>query len=463
MPQQPQQRPGISQISHLFLSGVRQKHGQPAPVRTPPPRTDPSVDLTPEEFAHVFGQAEQPHAPIGPVQAVLACHLGPAQLAKVQEYAAHVCPVGQRLGLIVVDASELRVSVFEHNPHPSATAEPYQETDVLDAHKMNQALEELAWDVDSWLVHLPTPRAPEARSLLRALDQWTVLTSCDQEGLVACYRTLKGLADLDGGKPGSGPYRPRLCLAAVNAAGASAESAYQRLAGVCRQFLNWPVQSLPPVMPASDVVEHVVFWYRALRDKAQLAAAPQWQLVANFLARTKSPPQPQVVQQTIHQLHQPPEELEPPSAPSQADEAYLPEVFELPESADESSIIQAFLHSRSDLVPCPVAAPACPQATLAVDRDRRLVMLAVTHPGLQELDKICRAYQWLVETRSLLTMALPQLTIDAHQIPRLLLLIDHLDASAQALQPILHGASVTVHVYRRLRWGKKTGLLLEAA
>ena len=42
-------------------------------------------------------------------------------------------------------------------------------------------------------------RAPEARSLLRDVSHWTLLTTCDHDGVVSCYRTLKGLSDLHRG------------------------------------------------------------------------------------------------------------------------------------------------------------------------------------------------------------------------------------------------------------------------
>src|SRR5687767_8013917 len=57
----------LREISHLFLSSIRDKAGNGAarPQRTPPgqpgdqqqgkPRPDVSLDLTPEEFAQVFG------------------------------------------------------------------------------------------------------------------------------------------------------------------------------------------------------------------------------------------------------------------------------------------------------------------------------------------------------------------------------------------------------------------------
>src|SRR5262245_44536665 len=171
MPDQPNQPRNLSEISHLFLSGLREKQsgGTVRPIRTPPKqRTDLTVDLSPEEFASVFGdKTDEPSGPpIGPIQAVLASHLGAQQLARVQQYAAHVCPQGKRVGLICVDASEFRLSIFEHNPHPHA-APAGAESDVLEPRKMTQTLEELAWDVDAWLVLLPTPRAPEARALLR--------------------------------------------------------------------------------------------------------------------------------------------------------------------------------------------------------------------------------------------------------------------------------------------------------
>src|SRR5688572_3256458 len=56
----------LSEISHLFLSSIRERQtdGAAKPRRTPPagpkppgakPRAEASVDLTPEEFANVYG------------------------------------------------------------------------------------------------------------------------------------------------------------------------------------------------------------------------------------------------------------------------------------------------------------------------------------------------------------------------------------------------------------------------
>jgi hypothetical protein len=105
----------------------------------------------------------------------------------------------------------------------------------------------------------------------------------------------------------------------------------------------------------------------------------------------------------------------------------------------------------------------CPSARLAVTRDRGLVILAVARKGLTELRSIAQAYRWLVENRALIGMAVPQLSIDGLRHPRLRLLVDHADLTAEALAPMLESATVSVQAYRKLRWGGKTGLLLEAA
>jgi hypothetical protein len=121
------------------------------------------------------------------------------------------------------------------------------------------------------------------------------------------------------------------------------------------------------------------------------------------------------------------------------------------------------LRGGHEMIECPIKPPMCPDASLAVSRDHRLVLLAVARQGLSDLQQIGRAYQWLIENRALIGMAVPQFAIDAHQLPGLHLLVDHADMSATILQPLLQTASVTVHAYRKLRWGGKTGLLLEAA
>jgi hypothetical protein len=141
-------------------------------------------------------------------------------------------------------------------------------------------------------------------------------------------------------------------------------------------------------------------------------------------------------------------------------------VLDLP-SADASAeqIVNAVLRQDggSAMLECPVRPPMCAEARLAVSRDRGVVLLAVAKRGLAELNAIGQAYRWLVENRSLIGMAVPQLAIDANQIPRLRLLVDQCDAGADVLQPMLTGDHVAVQSYRRVKWGGKAGLLLEAA
>ena len=105
----------------------------------------------------------------------------------------------------------------------------------------------------------------------------------------------------------------------------------------------------------------------------------------------------------------------------------------------------------------------CPQAVLAVGRDQRLILLAVAGRGLSQFRNIGLSLHWMAENGELIRMALPQLAIDASATPTVRLLVDHDDLWADALQPMLQSETVTVQSYRRLKWGPKTGLLLEAA
>jgi hypothetical protein len=98
-----------------------------------------------------------------------------------------------------------------------------------------------------------------------------------------------------------------------------------------------------------------------------------------------------------------------------------------------------------------------------VGRDHRLVLVAAAGRGLSQLRGIGLAVRWMNENRDLIRMALPQLAIDAHLLPCVRLLVDQADLSAEQLAPLLHSQTVTVQAYRKVRWGQKRGLLLDAA
>src|SRR5207248_10569561 len=113
-PHQPDRN--LSEISHLFLSSIRDKScngSAPRPVRTPPPKNPPAhtIDLTPEEFANVFGgddrkPQDRGRAPVTQVTAMIGSHLNGRQFDRVKEYARHLAAGGTRVGLIEIDASE---------------------------------------------------------------------------------------------------------------------------------------------------------------------------------------------------------------------------------------------------------------------------------------------------------------------------------------------------------------------
>ena len=119
--------------------------------------------------------------------------------------------------------------------------------------------------------------------------------------------------------------------------------------------------------------------------------------------------------------------------------------------------------NNGNYVECPVRAPMCSEVRVAVSRDRGIVLFAVAREGLGDLRSIGHAFRWVSENRTLLGMALPQFAIDTNQSPRLRLLVDQSDMAADLLQPVLQSEYVTVQSYRKLRWGGRTGLLLDAA
>jgi hypothetical protein len=519
----------LSEISHLFLSSIRDKqtNGQARPVRKGPgqakspeaeaarpqaaPRTDQSIDLTPEEFAQVYGRGDgsdaaeaapaEPEAPaIAPVCAVVASHLNGKQFDRVKEYARHLAGQVGRVGLIELDASEFRLMCFEPGATPAdladAAAASAQQPECYDPRQIAEAIEELGCDVRRWVVLLTTPRVPEARALLRLIDHWVLLTTCDHDGVVAGYRSLKGLIEPS--------HRPRVTLALLDPpAEPEMVAVYRKLSGVCQQFLGLRLDAEPAVRRSFRIAEHLVLLCRPTRDKAQMANPPQWGIVGEFLERAKGAPvaREDVVVETIERadeqgvevVEDDAHDVGAPEAPVQTAEtmtapvvapapvaAPVPlapapiapapaggyqEVLDLPDQTGTAeAVLSAVLRqNQGAFVECPVRAPMCSEARLAVSRDRGIVLFAVAREGLGELRSIGQAYKWVRENRALLGMALPQFAIDTNQSPRLRLLVDQSDLSADALQPVLQSEHVTVQSYRKLRWGDRTGLLLEAA
>src|SRR6267378_240479 len=104
MPETRKQDRSLSEISHLFLSAVREKQtaGAPRPRRRPPAsaKPDATIDLTPDEFARAFDQdilqapsQENPaniEARAGRACAIVASHLGERAVERAKEYAAHL-------------------------------------------------------------------------------------------------------------------------------------------------------------------------------------------------------------------------------------------------------------------------------------------------------------------------------------------------------------------------------------
>ncbi|HEV7300749.1 MAG TPA: hypothetical protein VGN72_15390 [Tepidisphaeraceae bacterium] len=524
MSDQPNPHQNLSEIGHLFLSSVRDRQtgGAPRPTRVPPggKKLDVSIDLTPEEFAQMCGAPAD--APIRhvPVTAVLANHLGSSQFDRVKEYARHLASRVGRVGLIELDAAELRLSSFElatEGDEASTSTDPVaipvlgQECDLS---HVADAMNELHEDVVQWLVLLPNPRSPEARQILGQIGQWLLLSTCDHDGVVACYRTLKGLTEF---RPAatmdaeSKANAPCLSLATIGDDDEESDRVFAKLASVCQQFLKWPIDCEPRVSAVNNFIELPLLRARSASDGSD--AVTHWEIVGHFLSSIAEelhvtsetdeaelaalvsdeplPPGESVRHIADIPMDAPRMVPSTPTGPAPAGTAparaiaplvgqtdpfklvqpvadkmeVIEDVVDLTGTdASPGSLLSAIVqHEAGSLVECAVRPPMCPEARLAVDRNHGLVLLAAARTGLGDLKLIGRAYNWLIENRGLVAMALPQLSIDAHPLPRLRLIVDQSDLSADTLQPLLQSSHVMVQAYRKLRWGTKTGLLLQAA
>jgi hypothetical protein len=484
----------LSDISHLFLSSVRERQTGSAarPQRTPPPKTEPresrEADLTPQEFQHVANEPREipnENSSVPPVRAVIASHLGSRQFDAVRSYARSLASSGRRIGLIWIDVSEFALLTYEPDER---VQERHDESggEFFDARVMREAIAELNCDLECWILAVANPRVAEGRALLKDVSRWVLLSGKDHDAVVACYRTLKGLADL---------HRPRLSIAALDTTDpAESEQVFSKMASTCMQFLNWPLEAEPAVEDAPHVAECTVMHCSVQGDKAQLATAGHWQVIADLLEQAhdveedeSEPLTPEKVinpsemfsGEAAHKPRQPTADelaaqarirrlvsvprIEPLPMPAAAKPAGASEVIELADEQGGSVLDAVMRHSMTEIIECPVRPPMCPNARLGISRDRRLTLIAAAGHGLRELRDVGLAYRWLVENRALVAMALPQLAVDAKQMPHLRLLVDQADLNAEVLQPIFQVNTVTICSYRKLRWGERNGLLLEAA
>jgi hypothetical protein len=209
-------------------------------------------------------------------------------LERARDYARHLAGSIGRVGLIDLDVSEFRLYCFDPAVEPGMETEsrPLALNGVCDPREIAEAIEELNVDVVRWLVLLPNLLTPEARELVHDAEQWTLLCTCDHDGVVSAYRTLKLVCDAR--VTGEAGEKTRLSIAVLDAAGdAEAARVQQKLAGVCKQFLGWEVEAETPVRYAAGVAEHPLMNCRVAGDKAQMAVAPHWQVVAEMLRRAR--------------------------------------------------------------------------------------------------------------------------------------------------------------------------------
>jgi hypothetical protein len=424
----------LSEISHLFLTDLRDRTSESAarPARKPPAAKVTDEGVTRAKLSLVVGS-----------------HLGVSALKSVRRYAAHLAREYGRVGLIELSDDGLRLSCFDSTSAAASGGDSPMEP--VDGKRIAQAIAELTWDIERWLLFLPAgEKSDHARKLIAEAGHWTLLVTAEDDGLVAGYRALKGISQL-----GSAEISAAILDADDDA---QATIVHRKLSGAGRQFLNRPVESEGRVRQADGVAEHVVLFCRAAGT-----AQDHWAAVADLVSKSQSPEIP--ADEASEPIPLNPTTMPTPtdtvaSTPRISQVADVQDILDVSSASDGPAILAAIVSRQTDYVGSSIAAPACPQSRVAVDREGRLTLLALADGGLPELRAIGEAYRWLNENRALIRLALPQMNIDAGAMPRLTLFADQ--SCAANLTPIFQG-NVTIQTYRRIRWGEKTGLLLEAA
>lgn len=215
-----------------------------------------------------------------------------------------------------------------------------------------------------------------------------LLSGCHQDGAIAAYRLLKGLVDVG---------KPAISVTAVDVRElAEAESLYRRLSSVCEQFLNLTLQPEPPLGDAFHIAECPILCCRLDQDKAQLASAGHWQLIAELIAGSQqaasaepAPAAPAPVPQQEAPMPEP-MRIAPVAAPAavsspaphvqsaSSSSAAQSDVIDLPDNDGDDAILSALLqHASGELIECPIRPPMASSARLAITRDRRLVLMAL--------------------------------------------------------------------------------------
>lgn len=479
MPDQPQNpRKPLSEISHLFLSHLREQagEGRARPVRIPPGSKPATAgdDLSADELGQLDGPVDVVRRKR--VTGIIGHHLNGHLVDRSMQFASALASTGERVGIVLIDSSEFRLLIAE-KPMREGSSE---EAGVLDSRRMSDALLELNEDVDRWLLVTLDPRCNTSRGLMEIVDDWVLLATCDHDGMVSGYRALKAMAE--------GPKSP-LSIALLEARDdEQSQRVFEKLIGVCRQFLDWePEFAATPHGPVEHVVATVLAC-RSIRDKAQLAQAPQWKVVEEFL-RLPADPSAEEAHFGTEPTHAEPQAVEPDPSP-EPEQVELPEpvrvvprpapvhqaapepmrmgpaddgVSDIIELPDGVSVLSAYLRRGGQLLPTPIQPEMCPGASIAVARDRTITVVAQIGPGLAGLSSIAAALEWVESCRKLIAMALPQVAVDVDRPVRVDLLVDHADRNAQGLEPLFGQDRIRITTYRRVRFAGRSGLLLEAA
>ncbi len=494
---------GISEISHLFLSAVRQMHTGPG---GPPKRTPPSAAPVEKASGVLFQTtrdvtadllAAAPSASVGPSTAWLLCGEGgvggdwkPAAAAWLASQV--VAGTAERGALIVIEPRQVHVQLT------AAAGEELLAPETLPMSGWSAALAELREDVRYWcIVDLRTAATVASAKPWTACHQWIVWTAPGDAGVVSAYRTLKASA--------AGIEVPEILIARDKA---NAEAGVERLREVTERFLSRRVEwlDIDPLPPFHDVeplpqltailtsgpvspadIDSIA------RQVAEMAIPPAGGAVSPIVPRMPppsvvvaptAPAAPPVISVAIpagplpHHVARPVSTSEstgkvdddvavqPPASDSSQSENVLSVVECGPDKSGRHVVValagQSTFNGSGALRLLDVAVPGMTEARLAVGQAGRVAVVVVATDFATTLAQAGGAMQWLSRSITLLARAFPGLSIDGRQSPELVLLDEGGKLAGIAGMGLLAG-NVRIQRFSRIKWGDRTGVVLLAA
>jgi len=341
------------------------------------------------------GRAESPGArpekatPAAPptisteVEGLVLGHLPVLAAAWVTQYARERAASGRTVALVRIRKGEASVDVFGEGVDLGPTA------------TLEDALRSLGRRAPLWLIRVDETDEPRLLDTL-GVDRVTLLTGADQAAVVASYRALKSLAELDEGEG------PALAIAIMGADAEHADDAADKLRRAAETFLGREVSISAASRQITSGPSVNLFRGDASFDLPQLISA---------LRDTTAGPEPVAVPHPSRQPH---------AAATEARTAPAPAAAPEPRASRAQATRGAASDAIAGLDSLRPHCPYHPEIELAADADGMLHLVARADNEStmgEAVTRLVATRAWASLHRDLLAMAESRVTIEGCVLP----------------------------------------------